>query len=74
MVEAVAVGVPPTTEDFSVHGEVIGDDVEVPGCGELVEGFVDPAFAECLGSGAVVGVLEAVGGGQLGGVTFVAFA
>ena len=47
VVEAVAVGVPPVTEDFSIHGQVIRDDVQVPGRGELIERFVDPSLAEC---------------------------
>jgi hypothetical protein len=37
------VGVPPAAEDLAVHGEVVGDDVEVPGRGEQVERFVDVA-------------------------------
>ena len=48
VVEAVLVCVPPAAEDVAVHGEVVVDDVEVPGRGEVVEGVVDPgqlAFA-----------------------------
>ena len=54
--------------------EVVADDVEVPGGGEPVERFVDPSVAEGFGGGPVVGVLEPVGGGELGGLVGVAFA
>ena len=60
VVEAGAVGVPPAAEDVAVQGEVVVDDVEVTGGGEVVEGVVDPSGAEGVGGGAVLRVLEAV--------------
>src|SRR5690606_31966107 len=74
VLEADSVGVPPAAEDVAVHGEVVADDVEVPGGGEQVERFVDVALSQRFGSGAVMGVLEPGGGGQLGGEAGVAFA
>ena len=68
MLLAPEVGVPPAGQDVAIHGEVVGDDVEVPGGGELVERVVDATVAECFGGVTVVGVAEPVGGGEFGGV------
>lgn len=45
VVEPVAVGVPPAAEDVAVHGQVVIDDVEVTGCLETLQRFVDSTVA-----------------------------
>ncbi len=66
VVGPVAVAVPPAAKDVPVHGEVVADDVEVAGGGEVVEGVVDAPLSQGLGGGPVVRVGDAVGDGELG--------
>ncbi len=74
VVVAFVVGVPPAGEDVPVHGEVVVDDVEVPGPLEVIEGVVDPAVAQGFGGRPVVGVTDPMGGDQFGGVALVTLA
>ena len=74
VVVAGLVGGPPAVEDLAVEVELVVDDVEVSGGVEVVERVGDVAGPEGVGGGPVVGVLDAVGDGELGGVGGVAFA
>ena len=68
MLPAGLVGGPPASEGLPVEVEIVVDDVEMPGCVEVVERGGDVARPQGVGGGAVVGIMDPVGDGELGGV------
>jgi hypothetical protein len=68
------VGGPPAGEGLAVEVELVVDEVEVTGGVEVVERGGDVAGPQGVGGGPVVGILHAVGDGELGGVGGVALA